>query len=563
MGHQYGKTRSYCSLGTLLLLITIETLVGTRTGNAQTQPMLQITSPAEGSVVNPGQSISVNVISLTKASFAIVTIIGQDPLPMMVGNANTLPAHFSLTVPKEIALRKYALTAMGATTDRQIVYSDPITIEVDRPDLPTQLRVEPDRLFFEGQSGASPLRIAADFSDIKNRDVSESSNLYFATSNPEIATVNASGMVKPIAEGTAIIMASYTKAGKSISVSIPVKVRRSLVSVSPPSLHFGRQTVGKSTSQTLSVTNHSSDSKLRVGTSLRAPEFGPGDPTRAGSFSQIDNCAPSSPLPVGATCTVNLEFKPTVPGLNTATLFVWDSLYGLPREVPLTGFGVEQSSMNALSDKNDQNQKFPNIKQNLAELEIASPADNSLVSPGQPISIQVISPAHVSAITVSLIGEVPIGTPPPANSLPAQFRLTIPADITPGRYSLTAVGKSTEGGDLASNHVTIDVERDDLPTRITTLITSIVFPGLTHRSPLTIYGQFSDGTSSNVTKSSNLRFSSSNPAVVAVDANGMLTPVSQGTATITATYTHAGRSINTSLPTTVYNQSTSGRSHVP
>jgi hypothetical protein len=66
--------------------------------------------------------------------------------------------------------------------------------------------------------------------------------------------------------------------------------------------------------------------------------------------------------------------------------------------------------------------------------------------------------------------------------------------------------------------------------------------------------QFSDGTSLNLLKSSNLQLSSSNPEVVEIDAKGILTPISQGKATITATYTHGGKVLSTSFPATVMNE---------
>jgi hypothetical protein len=519
----------------------------------QSPPGFQITSPVEDAVVSPGQPLSITVVGVNNPSileFSVISPLGNTQL------ATSLPAQLTMDVPPITAFRKYDLTAFGATKDGKVLYSNSVTVDVQRPDLPTRLRAEPDSLFFEGPTGAIPLQVAADFPDVKYIDVTESTNLNFATSNPAIATVNANGMVKPLAEGTAAIMASYTIGDRSVSVSIPVKVRRPIVSALPLMLDFGKQSIGTSASQTVTLINLSSNPTLRVGSSLRPLELGPGDSTPFGSFSRIDHCLSSSPISVKATCTVDVVFMPAVPGLNTATLFVWDSMGSLPMEIPLTGFGVGKAAarLPAAQNANIPSSLISNTEQIAVPLRIVSPANNAVVNPGQPISVQVISPAHIAAVTVSLIGEVPVGTPPSTNSLPAQFRLTIPPNIAPGKYSLTAVAKSTGGDDLHSEPVNIDVERNDLPIRLNTFENGIIFVGLTHRSSMTVYGQFSDGTSLNLLKSSNLQLSSSNPEVVEIDAKGILTPISQGKATITATYTHGGKALSASFPATVMNE---------
>lgn len=60
-----------------------------------------------------------------------------------------------------------------------------------------------------------------------------------------------------------------------------------------------------------------------------------------------------------------------------------------------------------------------------------------------------------------------------------------------------------------------------------------------------------DGSILEVTRSSNVTYSSSNTAVATVDANGIVTGGSAGTATITATYTLSGQSVTTAVPVTV------------
>jgi hypothetical protein len=48
---------------------------------SQTQPTLQITSPADGTVVYPGQTVTVTVSPSAGATFTAVAILAPHPLP--------------------------------------------------------------------------------------------------------------------------------------------------------------------------------------------------------------------------------------------------------------------------------------------------------------------------------------------------------------------------------------------------------------------------------------------------------------------------------------------------
>src|SRR5882724_9250759 len=75
----------------------------------QSQPQLQINSPADGTIVNPGQTISVAVTSPAGAVFSGVAVQGEDPLGSS-SVATTLPAQFSISIPSNLACRRYMLT---------------------------------------------------------------------------------------------------------------------------------------------------------------------------------------------------------------------------------------------------------------------------------------------------------------------------------------------------------------------------------------------------------------------------------------------------------------------
>ena len=195
-------------------------------------------------------------------------------------------------------------------------------------------------------------------------------------------------------------------------------------------------------------------------------------------------------------------------------------------------------------------------QQSQPALQITSPVNNAVVNAGQTLSVSVTSPANVTFTNVSVIAGVPIKAATIASSVPVQLSLSIPVDIALGKHTLTAVGVSASGQVLYSGPVDIDVERADLPARLTINWKKLIFSSQGDSAPVRVYGVFADGTIVDVTRSSNLVFSSSNASVATVDSNGRVRGIAQGAASITATYTLTGgsqgpQSVTVSLPVTV------------
>src|SRR5712692_8103285 len=71
---------------------------------------------------------------------------------------------------------------------------------------------------------------------------------------------------------------------------------------------------------------------------------------------------------------------------------------------------------------------LPSAAQSQDLLAITSPPDGAIVSPGQTIQVTVTSPAGAAFAAVGLVGESPIGLPPLATSVPAQFSIRIPTN---------------------------------------------------------------------------------------------------------------------------------------
>lgn len=325
------STRATCTaIRALLLGIALQACVASA---QQRQLGLQITSPSDNTVVNPGQPVSITVVSVDNLSIQRVFVTGQIPIGSTT-TATSIPAQLSLTIPQQIALGRYLLTAWGATTGGQLINSAPVTVDVERSDLPTRLSsLRGSSIMFASQAGREPIKVLATFSDGTQVNVTESSNLTFSSSNTDVATVDAHGIVKPISQGTATVTATYAQGNQSVKVSISVTVPKPIVKPSPSSLNFGNQNVGtRSAAQTITLTNAVFDPTLVVG-----------PVSTFGDFSASDDCQVSSPVAPGTSCTATVTFKPTLSGTENGTLFVPNSLNGSAMEIFLTGTGIGQS----------------------------------------------------------------------------------------------------------------------------------------------------------------------------------------------------------------------------
>jgi hypothetical protein len=102
------------------------------------------------------------------------------------------------------------------------------------------------------------------------------------------------------------------------------------VTLTPPSLGFGNQGVGTSSSaQPLTLTNSTASALTGISVSVTG--------TNAADFTQGNNCGTS--LAVNTSCTINVTFTPTGYGSRSATLNVTDSAG--TQSSSLTGTGTD------------------------------------------------------------------------------------------------------------------------------------------------------------------------------------------------------------------------------
>jgi hypothetical protein len=361
------------------------------------QPLLQITSPANGTIVNPGQNLSVNVSSPAGTAFAQVDVIGEYPIGMSTV-ATSVPAQFSITIPSDIAPGQYRLTAEGTTVPGQDTQSASITIDVERPDLPTSLTTLLSGVFFQSQSQVTPLIVLATFSDGSVLDVSRSTNLAFSSANTNTATVDATGLVTSVAPGTGNITATYTLGANSVQVSIPVAYSKSSGAASASNFFIlvqsGAQTIPPGTTgsfalETYSYSGFSGSVALSVNglPSGASASFSPASASVPGSstmFVSIPSSTPSGTYPLTITGTSG-TLSPSVSALLTVATPPDFSLSASPASQTITQGGsasytVAVSNLNGLAFNG-----------------------SVALSTGLPVGAATFSPALVNGPTVSTL----------------------------------------------------------------------------------------------------------------------------------------------------------------
>ncbi len=195
-------------------------------------------------------------------------------------------------------------------------------------------------------------------------------------------------------------------------------------------------------------------------------------------------------------------------------------------------------------------------------LKIDLPRTAAVVHPGETVTVVVSSPSG-TASDVLVLGEGGMIGDAIARHLPARIRVSIPANMRPGTYGLSAVGKGPGKNEVVSDSIELDVElpNDDTPganatggARIEKIESEMDTVPLTSQGdqfPTEITATYSNGKQVDISNSSRLTFRSSDPTVATVDANHMVTAIGRGEAIITVIYQDEKRSFQCLVPVSV------------
>ncbi|HLY41244.1 MAG TPA: choice-of-anchor D domain-containing protein [Terracidiphilus sp.] len=239
------------------------------------------------------------------------------------------------------------------------------------------------------------------------------------------ATCTVSVTFAPTATGLANGTLTVMSGQGNISISLTGSGVAPAVTFSAPTVTFGNQLQGTSSSaQTVNLKNSGSSSLSSIALSITG--------ANSGDFSQTSNCGSS--LTAGSSCTISVVFKPGGVGTRTATLSVADNASGSPQTVALTGTGIA-----------------PAVSFSSASLTFASQPDGQ-ASSAQTVTLKDTGTASLTGITISITGSNSSDfsqTSTCGSSLAAGANCTISVVFTPGatgsRSGTLSVADSASG----------------------------------------------------------------------------------------------------------------------
>jgi hypothetical protein len=206
-------------------LLTSISLLGTipwvTVSSAQPPAAMIIVSPSAGSMIQPGQALTISVHVASGTYPKGVAVIGQDPL----GSAGFSPvvdsaASFTLGVPANTSPGLYKITAVSVDSTGAMVSSKPVTIDVERADVPTQIKVYPPSVTLELVGDTLLLTIFGVFPGGGELDLTHSSKLRFISENTSVAVAQ-DGVFSAVGVGQTNIDVQYGPISEKLRVTVP------------------------------------------------------------------------------------------------------------------------------------------------------------------------------------------------------------------------------------------------------------------------------------------------------------------------------------------------------
>ncbi len=267
----------------------------------------RIVSPADGSVVRPGETLHIEAeldAGTEPGSAAIISEIGQSN-----ESRESSPYSFTFNIPSDAAPGPHLLTLFVGGSNRKDYNLAGVTVDVEELDAPVSLEIEtqfspaprPLHLDFLGLGQDEEIAVLAVFPNGRSIDVTRSTYTGLSSSNPAVARVSDDGIITSFGPGEATVVISYTRGAESVQATVPVHVsgtNAGALVADPPSIDFGTQAVGStSTARTVVLTNHANSA-------IKLFDFvGYGFVVNAG------NCA-NTTLAVSASCSFTVAFHP-------------------------------------------------------------------------------------------------------------------------------------------------------------------------------------------------------------------------------------------------------------
>jgi len=116
------------------------------------------------------------------------------------------PYKFTIKIPSDIEPGVYTIAASGTRADGENDDSEYVDIDVERPDAPVSITVEPDKVTFYTTGQKSAVRVVGKYADGSTVDLTKSEQTTYVSTDPNIAKVSKDGFITALAPGSTEIV---------------------------------------------------------------------------------------------------------------------------------------------------------------------------------------------------------------------------------------------------------------------------------------------------------------------------------------------------------------------
>jgi hypothetical protein len=304
-------------------------------------PAIDFTSPANGSSISAGQTLSITLsVSHPEAFTRGISVIGQGAIGA-TPIKNAPPFEFTLDIPVNLSPGTYQLTALGFGLSSRPIATASVAVRVEPPAGATLSATPPEEVILEAIGEQLPLRVVGEAPGGRPVNLMGASNLTAVSADTSVATVDSQGMVTAVGAGHTVINVTF---GGHAAGAVLVHVVDPALIPSLTKLTFGAEAVGRrGQAQSFTVRN-------AVSYPVRILSV-----TSSDEFPKTSDCEAISPIPAGGSCTIRVSFAPEGSGVRDGVVTIVNSAVIAPTRVYLTGSGTQER--NRFRDRDDRD--FP------------------------------------------------------------------------------------------------------------------------------------------------------------------------------------------------------------
>ena len=207
-------TRAFCCRLGIALALAASWMIAAQGQSS----LIQITSPASGTVVQQGQTVTVNYTADASVTNLALTaeftggFVGQP----------TSPGTFSLPIPATTPIDSYQVYVAG-TSGCETVVSNSITLVVDTPYSIQSITTTPATIQFDKVGDIQSLTVTGTLSNASTAIVTYSPQVTYSSTNTSVATVDTRGNVTAAGQGNTYIAINYGSGSPyNVFVSVPI-----------------------------------------------------------------------------------------------------------------------------------------------------------------------------------------------------------------------------------------------------------------------------------------------------------------------------------------------------